>query len=98
MQLTPELEEVSRRVHVLRDRVLVKILPYVHPTLLTPGVEIHKAVVVGVGYGRRQRRMLPFKQEISDGPPVLGPGGQIMQFAKSKLSGKTLWFEDGDES
>ena len=98
MMLTEELEEVGRRVHVLRDRVLVKILPYVHPTLLTPGVEIHKAVVVGVGYGRRQRRKVAFKQEISDGPPVLGPGGKVMQFAKSKLSGKTLWFEDGAET
>lgn len=98
MNLTPELEEVAQRTRVMRDRVLVKILPYVHPTLLTPGVEIHKAVVVGVGYGRRQRRKVAFKQEISDGPPVLGPGGKVMQFAKSKLSGKTLWFEDGPET
>jgi len=98
MMLTEELEEVGKRTRVLRDRVLVKILPYVHPTLATPGVEIHKAVIVAVGYGRRQRRKVAFKQEISDGPPVLGPGGKVMQFAKSKLSGKTLWFEDGAET
>jgi len=98
MMLTEELEEVGRRVHVLRDRVLVKILPYVHPTLLTPGVEIHKAVVVGVGYGRRQRRKVAFKQEISEGPPVLSADGRVMRFAPSKLSGKTLWFEDGAET
>jgi hypothetical protein len=29
---------------------------------------------------------------------VLGPGGKVMQFAKSKLSGKELWFEDGAET
>ena len=98
MILTPELEEIGKRVRVLRDRVLVKVLPYVHPTLATPGIEINKGVVIAVGYGRRQRRKVAFKQEISDGPPVLGPGGKVMKFAKSKLSGKTLWFEDGDES
>jgi hypothetical protein len=98
MILTPELEDVAKRTRVLRDRVLVKVLPYVHPTLETPGIEINKGVVVGVGYGRRQRRKVAFKQEISDGPPVLGPGGKVMQFAKSKLSGKTLHFEDGAET
>lgn len=98
MILTPELEEVGKRVHVLRDRVLVKVLPYVHPTLATPGIEINKGVVVAVGYGRRQRRKTPFKQAIDDGPPVLGPGGQVMKFAKSKLSDRTLWFEDGEET
>jgi hypothetical protein len=98
MMLTPELEEVGKRVRVLRDRVLVKVLPYVHPTLETPGIEINKGVVIAVGYGRRQRRKTPFQQSISDGPPVLGPGGKVMQFAKSKLSGRTLWFEDGAET
>lgn len=98
MILTPELEEVGRRVRVLRDRVLIKVLPYVHPTLETPGIEINKGVVIAVGYGRRQRRKTPFSQSIGDGPPVLGPGGKVMQFAKSKLSGRTLWFEDGPET
>ena len=95
MILTEELEEVGRRTRVLRDRVLVKVLPYVHPTLETPGIEINKGVVIAVGYGRRQRRKVAFKQEISDGPPVLDASGKKMVFAKSKLSGKTLWFEDG---
>jgi hypothetical protein len=98
MMLTEELEEVGKRVRVLRDRVLVKVLPYVHPTLVTPGIDINKGVVIAVGYGRRQRRKTPFKQAIDDGPPVLGPGGKVMQFAKSKLSGRTLWFEDGPET
>lgn len=98
MILTPELEEVAQRTRVLRDRVLVKPLPYVHPTLMTPGIEINKGVVIAVGYGRRQRRKTPFRQAMDDGAPVLGPGGKVMKFAKSKLSDRTLWFEDGDET
>lgn len=98
MMLTEELEEVAKRTRVLRDRVLVKVLPYVHPTLMTPGIEINKGVVIAVGYGRRQRRKTPFKQAMDDGAPVLGPGGKVMKFAKSKLSDRTLWFEDGDET
>ena len=98
MILTPELEEIGQRVRVLRDRVLIKPLPYVHPTLATPGVEIQKGVVVAVGYGRRQRRKTAFKQEMGDGAPVLGPGGKVMKFTKSQLSGRTLWFEDGAET
>jgi len=98
MILTPELEDVAQRVHILRDRVLVKVLPYVHPTLLTPGVEIHKGVVIAVGYGRRQRRKTAFKQEMDAGAPTIGPDGKIMKFSKSRLSGRTLWFEDGAET
>lgn len=62
MQLTPELLEVGQRTRILRDRVLVKPLPYVHPTLATPSIEIQKGVVIGVGYGRRQRKKVAFKQ------------------------------------
>lgn len=98
MQLTEELEEIGKRVRVLRDRVLVKVLPYVHPILETPGVGVNKGVVIAVGYGRRQRRKTAFKQEMEGGAPVLGPGGLAMKFAPSKLSGRTLWFEDGAET
>ena len=98
MMLTEELEEVGKRTRVLRDRVLVKILPYVHPTLATPGIEVNKGVVLAVGYGRRQRRMVALKHEITDGPPVLSEDGKVLQFAKSKLSGKEMWFEDGAET
>jgi hypothetical protein len=98
MILTPELEEIGKRVRVMRDRVLVKVLPYVHPTLLTPGIEIHKAVVVAVGYGRRQRRKVAFKQEMDAGAPTIGSDGKVMKFTKSNLSGRTLWFEDGAET
>jgi hypothetical protein len=99
MILTPELEDVAAKTRVLRDRVLVKPLPYVHPVLATPGVEIQKGVVIGVGYGRRQRRKVEFKQNIGEGPPVIGPDGKtVMKFGASKLSGKTLYFEDGEET
>lgn len=99
MILTPELEDVGRRVRVLRDRVLVKVLPYVHPVLATPGVEINKGVVIGVGYGRRQRRKVAFKQQLDSTAPILGPDGKtVMRFAKTKLSDRTLYFEDGAET
>lgn len=60
MKLSPELMEVGRRVRVMRDRVLVKRLPYEHPVLITPGIELQKGVIVALGYGRRQRRKVRF--------------------------------------
>lgn len=60
MILTPELIEIGNDWKVLRDRLLVKILPYEHPVLLTPGVEVQKGVVIGAGYGRRVRRKVAF--------------------------------------
>lgn len=80
MNLPPELEDVRDRVHVLRDRVLVKPMPYVHPVLLTPGVEIQKGVVIGVGYGRRQRRKVAFKQ-------MEGQLGRTMYFEDGEETG-----------
>lgn len=62
MILTPELEEVGRRTRVLADRVLVKPLAFVHPVLLTPGIEVQKGVVIAVGPGRRRRQLVAFKQ------------------------------------
>lgn len=97
MILTPELENVAKNVVVLRDRALIKILPYVHPVLATPGVEIQKGVVIAVGYGRRQRRMVEFKQSLDTTEPIM-LGGKVMKFGKSKLSEKTLYFEDGEET
>lgn len=99
MILTPDLENVAKNITVLRDRLLVKILPYVHPVLATPGVEVNKGVVIAVGYGRRQRRLVEFKQALGGGPPVLGPDGKTpMKFAPSRLNSRTLYFEDGDET
>lgn len=63
MILTDELKEVGRRIRLLRDRVLIKPLSYVHPILLTPGIEVQKGVVISVGYGRRQRKLVGFKQK-----------------------------------
>jgi hypothetical protein len=40
----------------------VQPLPYKHPVLITPGVEIQKGVVVGIGQGRRRCRLVAFKQ------------------------------------
>lgn len=99
MILTPELQDVASRTRVLRDRLLVKILPYVHPILATPGVEVNKGVVIAVGYGRRQRRKVEFRQSVNDGAPVFAADGKtIMRFAPSKLSERALYFEDGDET
>lgn len=64
MNLTPELEEVGQRTRVLRDRVLIRPLPYEHPVLQTVGVDVQKGVVIAVGYGRRQRRKTRFDQMI----------------------------------
>jgi hypothetical protein len=66
MQLPPELLEVNRRVRVLRDRVLIRPIPYEHPLLATVGVDVSKGVVIGVGYGRRARRKTPFHQKMQD--------------------------------
>ena len=63
MELSPELQEVSRRVRVLRDRVLVCPLVYKHQILETVGVTMQKGLVVAVGYGRRQRRKVAFNQK-----------------------------------
>ena len=99
MILTPELEHVAKHTHVLRDRVLVKPLGYIHPVLATPGIEIQKGVVIAVGYGRRQRRKVEFKQSLGDGPPIVGPDGKtVMKFGASKLATRKLYFEDGEET
>jgi hypothetical protein len=100
MILTPELENVALHTRVLRDRVLVKPVPYIHPILATPGVEIQKGVVIAVGYGRRQRRKVEFKQTLGgDSAPIIGPDGKtVMKFGHSKLSSRKLFFEDGAET
>jgi hypothetical protein len=99
MILPENLEAFAKQITVLRDRVLVMPLPYVHPILATPGVEIQKGVVVAVGYGRRQRRKVEFKQGVADPAPILAPDGKtVMKFGKSKLTERKIYFEDGDET
>jgi hypothetical protein len=84
MILTPELEEVGRKTRILRDRVLVKILPYIHPVLATPGVEVQKGVVIGVGYGRRVRKKVAFQQNMA------GKAGRTMYFEDGTETGVIL--------
>lgn len=99
MILTPELDEARKKIRLLRDRLLIKQLPYVHPILATTGVTVQKGVVIAVGYGRRQRRKVAFKQGLTDGPPVLGPDGKtVMKFAKSRMTEREILFEDGAET
>jgi hypothetical protein len=96
MKLTPELEQIGRETRVLSNRVLVKILPYVHPVLATPGIEIQKGVVVAVGPGWRTKRKVEFRSGMDT--PIVGPDGRVARFAPSRLSGRTLYFEDGPET
>lgn len=85
MQLPPELEEVAQRVRVLRDRVLIRPVAYEHPVLATVGVDVQKGVVIGVGYGRRQRRKTRFDQKI-DGMGT----GRSMYFEDGEETGLIL--------
>lgn len=97
IELSEPLKELGSKLRVLRDRVLVKPIPYVHPVLATPSIEIQKGVVIAVGYGRRQRRKVEFRQELPD-TQIRGPDGSVAQFSKSRTSGRTLYFEDGAET
>lgn len=91
MNLPEELLDVGARVRVLRDRVLVKPLVYMHPTLLTPGIEVQKGVVLAVGYGRRQRRNVAFKQ-------MEGQIGRTLWFEDGEETGviKPMQVKQGD--
>lgn len=97
IELTPELQNVCDHTRVLRDRVLVKVLPYVHPVLATPGMQIQKGIVIGVGYGRRERRKVEFRNSMGD-QVILGPNGQPAKFAQTASSNRSIWFEDGAET
>lgn len=96
--LSEQMIELAARLRILRDRVLVKPIPYVHPVLATPSIEICKGIVISTGYGRRERRKVEFRQEMSDGPPIVGPTGKVAKFTQTRSSGKTLYFEDGPET
>lgn len=97
IELTEDLKDLATKIRVLRDRVLVKGVPYMHPVLATPGIEVQKGIVIAVGPGRRERRRVEFRQEIPDAP-ILGPDGKAAKFAKTATSGRTLSFEDGAET
>lgn len=97
IELTDELKVFASQVRVLRDRVLVKPVPYMHPVLATPGIEVQKGIVLAVGPGRRERRKVEFRQEMPD-TPILGPTGKPAKFVKTATSSRTLYFEDGPET
>lgn len=94
MILTPELEDVAKRTRVLRDRVLIKPLPYVHPILATPGIEIQKGVVIAVGYGRRQCKKSEMRNAAPDPTPIVLPNGKVARFNKTASSDKVWMFDD----
>jgi co-chaperonin GroES (HSP10) len=52
------------RVKPLGDRVLVKRMDYVHPTLAVVGVTLQKGLVVAVGPGRRRKRKVRFDNQM----------------------------------
>lgn len=64
MQLPENLQFISDRLHVLRDRVIVKKFEYQHPILYVAGVTLEKGVVVAVGYGRRRRQKVRFDKQM----------------------------------
>lgn len=97
--LTDELIEVGSKVRILRDRVLVKLIPYVHPMLATPGMTIQKGVVIAAGPGRRERRKVEFRQSLGGGEhEIRMPDGKIAKFGETRSNNKTLYFEDGPET
>jgi hypothetical protein len=95
--LTEQMIEAASKLNILRDRVLVKLVPYIHPVLATPGLSIQKGVVISTGYGRRERRKVEFRQEMG-GQELRRPDGTVMKFGETRTSGKTLLFEDGPET
>lgn len=97
--LTDELLEVAAKTRVLRDRVLVKLIPYAHPVLATPGMTIQKGIVIATGYGRRERRKVEFRQQISGGEQEIRmPDGKLAKFGEVRSNSKVLYFEDGPET
>jgi len=77
VKLTPELEQVRARWHVLRDRVLVKRFDYENKAgLYVAGVKLEKGVIVAGGPGRRTRRLIAMKQnEVGGGREMLFEDG-----------------------
>lgn len=77
MILPPELEQVSRKWRVLRDRVLVKRFAYENKAgLFVAGVKLEKGVIIATGNGRRTKRLIAMKQnEIGGGREMLFEDG-----------------------
>lgn len=62
MKIPAHLDEVVRRAHVMRDRILVMPLEYKNTVLWTPQIQLQKGLIIAVGYGRRRRRKVRFDQ------------------------------------
>ena len=95
--LTEQQLELASQLRILRDRVLVKLVPYVHPLLATPGMTIQKGVVISTGYGRRQRRKVEFRSSMGE-QEMRRPDGKVIRFAATQSANRTLFFEDGPET
>lgn len=95
--LTEQMLELAARLNILRDRVLVKLVPYMHPVLATPGMTIQKGIVISTGYGRRERRKVEFRQSMGN-QEIRMPDGKVAKFGANRTAGKTLYFEDGPET
>jgi hypothetical protein len=95
--LTEQQLELAARLKITRDRVLVKLVPYVHPLLATPSVQIQKGVVISTGYGRRERRKTEFRSGMGE-QEIRRPNGKVMKFGATRSANRTLYFEDGPET
>jgi co-chaperonin GroES (HSP10) len=63
MDLPIELQEITRCIRPLRDRIIVKRFEYENPLIAVVGVKLEKGVVVAAGLGRPQRRKVRFDQK-----------------------------------
>jgi hypothetical protein len=95
--LTPQMIEVASKLNILRDRVLVKLIPYIHPVLATPGMTLQKGIVISTGYGRRERRKVEFRHSMGN-QEIRGPDGKLAKFTTVGGTSHTQYFEDGPET
>lgn len=68
--MTPELRALSKRLHPLADRLIVKRIEYKHATLAVVGIVLQKGLVLAVGPGKERRRKTRFD----------GPNGKALWF------------------
>lgn len=96
--LTEQQLELASHLNILRDRVLVKLIPYMHPVLSTPTIQIQKGIVISTGYGRRQRRLVEMRNTMPEGQEIRRPDGSVVKFSISNSMSRTRTFEDGPET
>lgn len=109
MKIDPKTLAVSKRLHPLRDNIVIKRLEYEHEFLYVAGQKLNKGIIVAVGPGRRMRKKtrfdkLPGKE---DGSIWFEDGGEtgvvrpirvrlydIVEFGQR---GTTEFYVDGEE-